>query len=339
VANRNGRLVQDVEGYIGWILDKNRKYIPKEEVLAHLCERLKSAPIQMPSTLEKKKTIYSTKTFSEKISRQGQQAKIIHAFWDDTESVEITLNQAILDMTRIMAHHPAFHGGEEAAVAILEEMVRDLPDYAVSQRLVGADWAAIRKVIAEDASVAFSGNRGQIDPDLSTAKLQAACDHWAEIGYLPWNKASRLNYASLADSAEDRELIFHQEHLDFIRQQICPILKTDPETAERFMNHFLNFVFRHPGEISTYTLVKNILNDFGVPAGNTKLSRFMKLLRDNDWIYIKSKEQWHLGRKGRSRSYGLGSKTIMLIKEANAPTTNNTNTPTPPAPIVISPNY
>ena len=185
------------------------------------------------------------------------------------------------------------------------------------------------KSSAEDASVAFSGNRGQIDPDSSTAKLQAACDHWAEIGYLPWDKASRLNFASLANDAVDQELVFTQEHLDFIRQQICPILKTDPETTERFMNHFLNFVFRHRGEISTRGLVKAKLNDFGIPAGTDKLTHFMRLLVANDWIYIKAKEQWHSGRKGRARAYGLGSKTITLIKEANAPNPNNTNPPPP----------
>ena len=61
-------------------------------------------------------------------------------------------------------------------------------------------------------------------------------------------------------------LIFTQAHLDFIDHQIRPILKTDSDTAVRFMNHFLNFVFRHPGEISTYTLVKSILSDFGISA-------------------------------------------------------------------------
>ena len=222
---------------------------------------------------------------------------------------------------------------------ILEQMVRDLPNYAVSQRLSEGNWGAIRKVIEKDASVAFSGNLGQSDSDSSTAKLKAACDHWAEIGYLPWDRASRLSFASLAEESEDRLLIFTQAHLDFIDHQIRPVLKTDSDTAVRFMNHFLNFVFRHPGEISTYTLVKSLLSDFGIPAGRTKLAKFMKLLRDNGWIYIKAVEQWHKGKKGRARSYGLGQTTVDLFKEAKPTTTNNTNTPSPPTPIVTSPSY
>ena len=250
--------------------------------------------------------------------------------------VAITLNQAIIDMARIMAHHPDFPGDEETATEMLEQMVHDLPDYGVSQRLVDTNWGEIRRVIQQDVADSYSGNRGQGDPDSSTAKLQAACDHWAEIGYLPWDKASRLNFASLADGTEDRELIFTKDHLDFIKLRIRPILKTDNETAVKFMNHFLSFVFRHPGEISTRGLVKEMLSDFGIPAGTDKLTQFMRLLVQNDWIYIKAKEQWHVGRKGRSRAYGLGGKTVTLLKEANTPNTNNSNTPSPPAPIVMT---
>ncbi len=337
VRNRYGRLVQDVEGYIGWILDKNRQYMDKGEVLAYLQARLKSASDSSIAIFQPKKTIYSPRPLPvRKLSRQGQQAKIIHAFWDGAGEIPITLNQAINEMARIMAHHPGFHCGEEAAVEILEQMVHDLPNYAISQRLVDGDWGAIRKVIEQDASVAFSGNQGQGDSDTSTAKLQAACDHWAEIGYLPWDRASRLSFASVSAKSEDRELIFTQEHLYFIEHQIRLILKTDKDTAIRLMNHFLNFVFHHPGEISTRGLVKQKLNDFGIPAGTDKLTRFMKLLVQNDWIYVKAKEQWHVGKKGRSRAYGLGSKTVMLLKEANAPNTNNTNTPSPPTPIVMT---
>ena len=313
VRNRNGRQVQDVEAYIAWILDKDRRYMAKGEVLAYLRERLKSAESVVPSQ-KSTKTIYAPKgPPPRKLSRQGQQAKIIHAFWDGTGEVAITLNQAIIDMARIMAHHPGFHGGEEAAVEIIEQMVHDLPNHAVSQRLVDGNWGGIQKVIRQSASVAFSGNRSQSDSGSSTAKLQAACGHWAQIGFVPWDKTSRLSFASLADESEDRELILSQEHLDFIEHQIRPILKTDTDTAVRLMNHFLNFVFRHPGEISTYTLVKSILSDFGIPAGRTKLAKFMKLLRDNGWIYIKAKEQWHVGSKGRSRAYGLGQATVALF--------------------------
>jgi hypothetical protein len=337
VKNRYGRLVQDVEGYIGWILDKNRQYMDKGKVLAYLRNRLKPASglsIAIPSS---KKTISAPKTPpAPKLSRRGRQAQIVHAFWDGAGEIVITLNQAIIDMARIMAHHPEFHGGEEAAVELLAEMVRDLPNYSVSQRLDDGNWGAITKVIRESAAIAFSGNEGQADSASSTAKLQAACDHWAKKGYLPWDKASRLKFASFADGVEDRELIFRQEHLEFIHNQIRLVLKTDKDIAVRFMNHFLNFVFRHPGEISTRVLLKKMLNDFGIPAGTDKLTGFMRLLVASEWIYIRTPEQWHVGRKGRARSYGLGQATVTLFKEANKTTPINTNTPSPPASIIMT---
>ena len=45
VRNRNGRQVQDVEAYIGWILDENRQYMAKEEVLAYLRSASNLLPI------------------------------------------------------------------------------------------------------------------------------------------------------------------------------------------------------------------------------------------------------------------------------------------------------
>jgi len=238
VKNRNGRLVQDVEGYIGWVLDKDRKYMAKEEVLVYLRERLKSASTPLPNTQKVKRSISAPPTTPvRKLSRQGQQAKIMHAFWDGVGDVPITLNQAILEMVRIMAHHPDFHGGEDAAVETLEQMVRDLPVYSVSQRLVDGNWAAITKVIREDASVAFAGNHGQSDSDSSTTKFKAACVHWAQIGYWPWDRASRLNFASLAAKSEDRQLVFAQDHLDFIETKICAILKTDKDSSTWRRHH------------------------------------------------------------------------------------------------------
>lgn len=337
VSNRKGRQVQDVEGYIAWIKNKDRQYMAKEEVLGYLKARLKpAAPPAAAGSIPKKRFVAQVEGgIKTKTPRKGQQAKIIHAFWDGAAPVEITLNQAVLDMARIMAHHPDFPGGIETAEEVLEQMVRDLPDYSVSQRLVSGDWKSIRKIIRQAVKTAFRGNSGQGDIDKSTGLLQAACDHWQRVGYLPWERECRLRFVSISDG-QYRDLAFSQYHLDFMEQRIRPLLKTDSETTMRLMNYFLNMVFHHPGEISTYVLVKKILNDFGIPAGNDKLAAFMRLLREEEWLYIKTKEQWHVGSKGRSRSYGLGKNTIMLFKEPQAANANNNNTHTLQASIIIS---
>ena len=103
------------------------------------------------------------------------------------------------------------------------------------------------------------------------------------------------------------------------------------------MNHFLSFVFCHRGEISTYVLVRNILNNFGIPAGNDKLATFMRLLCREQWIYVKTKKQWHKGKKGHSRSYGLGAKTVELFKEATSANNTTTHTPLPSSIYLLSP--
>jgi hypothetical protein len=120
-------------------------------------------------------------------------------------------------------------------------------------------------------------------------------------------------------------LDFSQHHLDFIEKRVRRLLKSDSQTTVSFMDYFLNFVFHHPGEISTYKLVKRILNAFGIPAGNDKLAALMKLLVTEEWLYVKTREQWHVGRKGRARSYGLGKHTIGLFKQGEAPESSTNN--------------
>jgi hypothetical protein len=266
-----------------------------------------------------------------RVPRQGQQAKLIHAFWDRGEPV-VSLNEAINEMARIMAHHPDFGGGAEAAAAILEQMVRDLPNCAVSQRLADDNWAAIDRVIKQSTSVAFSGNCSQGDSESSTTKLLAVGKHWQKKGYLPWDRQSRRKFAG-CNIIDNSSLPFTDQHLDFIDRQLVPVLKCDKETAKRFMNYFLNFVRQHPGEISTYVLLKQLLNSHGISAGNDKLAGFMKLLRDEGWIYVKAMEQWHHGRKGRARAYGIGESTLDLFKDIHSSTTN---TPPPCASIIVS---
>jgi len=102
------------------------------------------------------------------------------------------------------------------------------------------------------------------------------------------------------------------------------------------MHYFLNFVFHHPGEISTAGLVKKILSKFGISAGNDKLTAFMRCLREAGWIYIKTKERRPVAGKGRARSYGIGKATVALFKKTKTLETKNTNPP-PPAHLFLSP--
>jgi len=319
VENRNGRPVQDVLGYVGWLLSKDRTYMKNDDVLQFVNERLKftdSRPHQVQRSTTTSSVVApspSDQPPKQSVRRKGQQARIITDFWDGGGQFNISLNEAINEMARIMAHHPDFTGGEIAACEVLEQMVEELPNYSVSQRTAAGDWALIEKVIRERVHAAFAGNSGQPDVENSTNKLQAVCQHWSDIGYYPWEKASRLEHAG-NEHPKYQQLQFSPGHLLSIDNKIAPLLQTSPDTARNLMNYFINFVFYHQREISTYKLVKQILNSFGVKAGNNKLAGFMKLLREQNWIYVKTEEQWHPDRKGRARSYGVGEAAIMLFK-------------------------
>jgi len=336
VTNRRGRPVQDVEAYVAWLLDPDKKYMARGEVFDYLKERLKSCDAKSEKRPGPKRTknISNPPVATKKVKRKGQQARLIHEFWDKGQSA-LSLNEAINDMARILKHHPDFRGDKYEAAEIIEAMVADLPNLSISQRLTAEDWCGILRVIDRDVELAFDGNKGQPAPQKSTRTLKDACQHWSRIGYLPWDKASRLRFADF-QHPEYRNLDFSKDHLDFIAQVLCPLLQTDFETALRLMHYFLNFVFHHPGEISTAGLVKKILSKFGISAGNDKLTAFMRCLREAGWIYIKTKERRPVAGKGRARSYGIGKATVALFKKTKTLETKNTNPP-PPAHLFLSP--
>jgi len=337
VTNRRGRPVQDVEGYVGWLLDPDKKYMTREEVFDHLKERLKSCDAKSAEkpTPKRTKDISNPPMATKRVRRKGQQARLIHEFWDKGQSA-LSLNEAINDMARIMALHPDFRGDKYEAAEIIEAMVEDLPNSSISQRLTAEDWCSITRVIDQSVENAFDGNKGQPAPQRSNRKLKKVSKHWSKKGYLPWDKASRLKFARL-QHPEYSNLDFSEEHLYFIEQVLCPLLQTDMDTAQQLMQYFLNFVFHHPGEISTKQLLRQILHKFGISAGSDKLTAFMRYLREAEWIYIKTKEQRPVkGKKGRARSYGLGAATVALFKNTKAPETNNTN-PLPPAHLLLRP--
>jgi len=337
VTNRRGRPVQDVEAYVEWLLDPDKNYMAGEEVLDFLKDRLKSCDAKSAKKPTPKRPPNNSKpsVATKKVRRKGRQAPLIHEFWDKGQSA-LSLNEAINDMARILKLHPDFRGDRYEAAETIEAMVEDLPNSSISQRLSAEDWCGITRVIDQSVENAFDGNKGQPAPQESTRKWKAACQHWSRIGYLPWDKASRLTFARL-QHPEYSTLDFSEEHLYFIEQVLCPLLQTDMDTAQQLMQYFLNFVFHHPGEISTKQLLRQILHKFGISAGSDKLTAFMRYLREAEWIYIKTKEQRPVkGKKGRARSYGLGAATVALFKNTKAPETNNTN-PLPPAHLLLRP--
>ena len=118
VTHRNQQ-VQDVEGYIRWIEDPNREYMPKEKVLDYL--HYFSFPATAPKSKPKKKI---TATSSSGESWNGNLKRWLCQFWIEGNANARSLNEHIAVLSRLAAcyGHPP-----EPIVKAIKSFVGELP--------------------------------------------------------------------------------------------------------------------------------------------------------------------------------------------------------------------
>jgi hypothetical protein len=215
-----GRMVQDVVGYVNWLNDPCRKYMPKQEILDLLRRnlgavqtKLKEKPVVNPQTAATKTT--KKQQSSEIGSLKGCCRQKVVGFWRGTFNPPGSLNKFIMVSARILF----FEGvAEQDAAELLKNYVRDLPDDArgCSQRLLDEDWSSIDATICSDLARAFSDNGGQKDIDISNEKLKMSVDCWQKIGFKLSDKATWCHNARrpkgnlhVSWTDEDKKKIFY----------------------------------------------------------------------------------------------------------------------------------
>ena len=227
VTHRNQQ-VQDVEGYIRWIEDPNREYMPKEKVLDYL--HYFSFPATAPKSKPKKKL---TATSSSGESWNGNLNRWLCQFWIEGHSNARSLNEHIAVLSRLAAcyGHP-----ESEIVKAIKSFVGELPACArsCSSRLLKGKLKNIDRVIESTAKFACDGNGHQDDPGLSTTKLKKVLAKWTGFNPLDkstWGLKSRSN---ITPNWTDEQ-----------KQKICvylrkPLFVKDDELVLRFVDAIVN---------------------------------------------------------------------------------------------------
>jgi hypothetical protein len=178
--------VQDVIGYVNWLNDPCRKYMPKQDILDLLRQNLGAAQTKVREKAANPKTTATKTTKKQQSAEIGSlkgccRQKVV-GFWRGTFNPDKSLNKFLIMSARILF----FEGvAEQDAVELLKKYVRERPDDArdCSSRLVAEDWSSIDATICSDVAKAYSDNGGQKDIDVSNKKLEMAVACWQKIGF------------------------------------------------------------------------------------------------------------------------------------------------------------
>ena len=320
--------VQDVVGYVSWLSRPQKNYMPAEAVIQFVQERLAvPKPKKEKATRGKAgATSSSGEGMADLGKMKGQFRQKLVGFWTGSNTPPDSLNQAIVLLARVL---PFYLDEQEKAIALIENYIDDLPDPSFSDRLSSGKRAEVSRVVRKTVRQVYNGNGGQADPETSTQKLQATVAAWIKRGFDPTDK-STWNQAviNLPDLPVNN---FFWKAEDVIKLGLLQkVLNTNLDNVNNAMKYLLKMVKKHSGEIAI-NLVKKVLETFGIACGhNGKVNKVMAMLRQWNWIYIRSFERWHdrdeNGDKqaGRARSYGIGSGQSEKFEEKPSAPINTT---------------
>jgi len=320
---RMGREVQDVIGYISWLSRDEKCYMPAEDVLAFVEERLappnttQSLKVQPPSQQDETRDLASS-GLAELGPMKGQFAQKLVEFWTGKIALPDALNQGIVLLARVL---PFYLDDEEDAVALIDRFLEELPDVSFSDRLSGGNRAEVSRVVRNTVHAVYRNNGGQANSETSTKKLKATVVAWRKRGFDPTNKAT-WSSAAVNNLPELCVNNFVWRAEDVIKLGLLQeVLHADMETVSKAIKYLLSLVKQHPCEIAI-TLVKKVLERFGISCGHHgKVNKLMALLCEWKWIYVRASEQWHSQtgdgkkRKGRARSYGIGAEMMVMFQD------------------------
>lgn len=331
---RMKREVQDVEGYVSWLSKDEKTYMPAEQVITYVKERLASLkPKVQPKTERQAKVTTTNEAATNGLAdlgpMKGQFAQKLVAFWTGADTPPDSLNPWIGMTARVL---PFYLDDQEDADALIERYIDELPDWSFSDRLSSGRRAEVSRVVTNTVKTVYRSNGYQADPATSTAKLQATVAAWKKRGFDPTDKTT-WDRATINNLPEVTVNNFFWKPEDVIKLgQLQAVLHASLETVSCAMKYLLHLVKKHSGEIAV-NLVKKVLEKFGIASGHHgKANLVMKLLCQWKWVYIRAFERWYPQeeggekRAGRARSYGIGAEMTEKF-ETKSDGNNTTTTP------------
>jgi hypothetical protein len=237
------KLVQDVEGYIRWLNDPIRKYMPKETILDYLHYFAFPEIARQASPKKKEKVDWA----NGEISANGWNKKLksrLSGFWLEGDTDGVPLNEHILVLCRLAAVYGYCQQEIESSV---NAFVKQLPAAArnCSSRLLNGKMRKIARVVKASAKYACDDNGHQDDSDISTKKLAAALARWKDFDPLDkstWAKANRLAKVTVTPNWSERDM------RDIVAYLAKPLFVKDDCLIIRFVNEIVNLTLQKDKE-------------------------------------------------------------------------------------------
>ena len=182
------RKVADIERYVAWLNDPNRKHMPVEDILQYLQTFTFDAETQRCRKEADNPQAGRTAPRTKDKWKNRQRQNFVD-FWINGEANGISLNEHIVVLARTAW---AYGYSETEAAVQLTKMVRQLPGKAAasSRRLTKQQWSLIDDVIRYSCRYAYRANSRQKDVASSTRKLKEIAAHYRHIGFDPLKPAS-----------------------------------------------------------------------------------------------------------------------------------------------------
>lgn len=313
VVSRGKSLAQDVVGYIDWLGDPNRSFMPKEDVLQFVTERLdwscaSDDEIRKTQESETRKSGVSKKrdVFNSNGSLKGKARGQLIGFWRDGDASGFQhMNAAILVTLRFL-HAEGLN--EENAVSVVNDYVDDLPNQEISSRQ-GNRVAEIHSVVARCAKGIWTAT--------ASNSLLASVAHWRGTGFLVSDKSTWSATTGKRTIVDCCEIEFDENERKLLISEMVPLLvgakqALKPEKqAEviRAVAYFLRFVKCHTGEIDMRWLPE-ILNEFSLKLKTVqKQCNFFRFLKEWEWICVVEQpipRRFSNRPAGKATVYGIG---------------------------------
>lgn len=326
-----GKETQDVVGYIQWLGDSYRQYMPKEDVYRYVVERLDVKPVEIKERKQQKTAVQkATKPQKqEKRLLKGKTRGAIVEYWQDGNSEYFVHLNAAMNTTLQAMHAEGLT--VENAVDVVMDFVEELPDKTVSSRL--DDLPEVRRVAERTANKIW-------DSDVSE-KWRKSQSSWNDIGF---QVSDKTTWVVTSKKYEDvvvdcPEVEFTEGEKSQLIREMAPLLvgvkqaqkQQKQEEVIRAVAYFLRYVRCCPREIAV-EYIPEILSDFEINIKNhSKQTAFFRLLIEWGWIYVRA-EYSHPSKHGkmagskRARAYGVGEVFIdRLNAEPVKQSIKNTN--------------
>ena len=312
---KNGK--NDIVGYINWLDDPDKNFIPASEVRKHLFERLDLNCQKLDGESKEQTTSTKSKPSEKQASSsnkmKGKTREKLVGYWRDQEPEHFEhFNCALLTLLQAL-HAEGLE--QDEAMEVAEGYVESLDNPELSSRL-GGNNSLLTKEIGRTAIKVWSQPVNK--------KWRLTNEKWKQFGFKVSDKATWIVKDKLDDVVVDcEEVEFTERELELISSKIAPVLfgkkqALKPEkqqVAADAVAYFLRYVKCCQREIPTYGAVPQVLGKFPISWGKKeKQSKFFNVLKQIDWIYVRT-EFYHPSRHGtgvveikpRARSYGVGA--------------------------------